>query len=134
MFPTRALGAAAWLLAVAAGPAAAAEDPVRGKALFRSHCVQCHGENADGNGPLAVRFTPRPANIAATRRSDDYLVQIVTLGGAALGRSSAMPEWGLELSGGEILDLVSYLRQVANENKEQQRGRATANVAIGGKS
>lgn len=134
MVPTRALGAAVWLLALAAGSAGAAEAPPRGKALFRSHCVQCHGEKAEGNGPLAARFTPPPANIAATRRSDDYLLQIVTLGGEALGRSSAMPEWGLELSSGEILDLVSYLRQLADESKEQQRARASADATIGGKS
>jgi mono/diheme cytochrome c family protein len=41
----------------------------------------------------------------------------VTLGGAPLGRSSVMPEWGLELSGDEILDVVTYLRQVVDDHK-----------------
>ena len=108
----------------------AAEDAVKGKAVFRSHCVQCHGEKADGHGPLAPRFDPPPANISASKKSDDYMMQIITLGGAALGRSSVMPEWGLELSGDEILDVVTYLRQVVNDNK----ARAAATAAPGGKS
>ena len=133
MTPIRAAGAALCLLVLAAGPANAAEVAVKGKAVFRAHCMQCHGEKADGNGPLARRFNPPPANIAATSRSDDYLLQIVTLGGEALGRSAAMPEWGLELSGSEILDVVSYLRQVADDNKAQ-RARAAASAGTGGKS
>jgi cytochrome c oxidase cbb3-type subunit 3 len=133
MKPTRAAGAALCVLMLAAGSAGAAEDAVKGRAVFRAHCMQCHGEKADGNGPLARRFNPPPANIAATKRSDDYLLQIVTLGGEALGRSAAMPEWGLELSGAEILDVVSYLRQVVEDGKAQRAG-ATASAASGGRS
>jgi len=104
-------------LALAALPAAAAEDALKGRDVFRARCVQCHGEKADGHGPLAARFNPPPADISASKKSDDYMLQIVTLGGEALGRSGAMPEWGLELSGDEILDVVTYLRQVVNEKK-----------------
>jgi len=111
----RVVAAACLGSAVLACPAA--EDAVKGRAVFRAHCVQCHGENADGRGPLAARFDPPPADITRSERSDDYLMQIVTLGGAPLGRSNVMPEWGLELSGGEILDVVTYLRQVVNERK-----------------
>jgi cytochrome c oxidase cbb3-type subunit III len=105
-------------LAFAAGGALADESATRGRAVFRTNCVQCHGENADGHGPLAARFNPPPANIAATTRTDDYLLQIITLGGAPLGRSNAMPEWGLELSGAEILDVVTYLRTVVDDRKK----------------
>jgi mono/diheme cytochrome c family protein len=111
----------------------AAEDSMKGKAVFLAHCAQCHGEKADGQGPLAPRFNPPPANIAASKRSDDYMLQIVTLGGAAIGRSSVMPEWGLELSGEEILDVVTYLRQVVNGNKPRA-ARATGQPEQGGRS
>jgi mono/diheme cytochrome c family protein len=47
-------------------------------------------------------------------------MQIITLGGAPLGRSSVMPEWGLELSGAEILDVVTYLRTVVDDRKKQR--------------
>jgi cytochrome c oxidase cbb3-type subunit 3 len=102
-------------LAAVAMRAPAVEDAVKGRTVFRAHCMQCHGEKADGHGPLAARFNPPPADISVSKRSDDYMLQIVTLGGAALGRSAAMPQWGLELSGDEILDVVTYLRQVVNE-------------------
>jgi Cytochrome c, mono- and diheme variants len=104
-------------IAAAAPATVAAEDAAKGRVLFRAHCVQCHGENADGRGPLAARYTPPPADITVSKRSDDYMLQIVTLGGPSMGRSAAMPEWGLELSGDEILDVVTYLRQVVNERK-----------------
>jgi mono/diheme cytochrome c family protein len=126
-------GAMLAMLVAASLHAQGAEDAVHGRAVFRAHCMQCHGEKADGNGPLASRYNPRPANIAASVRSDDYMLQIVTLGGAALGRSSVMPEWGLELSGQEILDVVTYLRQVVNENRARAAS-ANARHAPGGKS
>lgn len=106
-------------LAFAAAGACAAENVERGRAVFRANCAQCHGEKADGHGPLAPRFNPPPADIGASTHTDDYMLQIVTLGGAALGRSEVMPEWGLELSGGEILDVVTWLRQVVNERKSR---------------
>ena len=114
--------AAAFLMAIAMlSLDAAADDPARGAMIFRAHCVQCHGEKADGHGPLAARFNPPPANIAASRKSDDYMMQIVTLGGAALGRSEVMPEWGLEMSDDQIADVVSYLRQVIDRHRAAAR-------------
>ena len=105
------------MLALAASGAARAEDTGemarRGEASFRAHCVQCHGENADGQGPLAKRFQPPPANLRKSARTDDYKTKIITLGGKAVGRSEVMPAWGLELSPAEIRGLVSYLRKIA---------------------
>ena len=106
-------------VALAAAATASAEDASRGRDVFRAHCMQCHGEKADGKGPLAPRYKPPPSDITATTRTDDYLLQIVTLGGQALGRSSVMPEWGLELSGSEILDVVAYLRQRVDETRHR---------------
>jgi cytochrome c oxidase cbb3-type subunit III len=101
--------------AVFAGASAAApsERVARGAATFRERCVQCHGAQGAGDGPLAGRFATRPSNLVESTRSDEYKAQIITLGGAALGRSAVMPEWGLELGGGEIADLVEYLRSIA---------------------
>lgn len=77
--------------------------------MFQQRCAQCHGNAADGRGPLAARFDPRPSNLVASTRTEDYMAQIITLGGGAMGRSAAMPEWGLELSGQDVLALVEYL-------------------------
>ena len=39
------------------------EQVLRGKKLFKTYCVLCHGENADGKGRLAVGKIPPPANL-----------------------------------------------------------------------
>lgn len=112
------LAAGVGLAALAApfAPALADSTTARGETLFRVHCAQCHGMNADGNGALAARFDPRPSNLAASRRTDEYRQQIITLGGEAMGRSAVMPEWGLELSGQMILAIVEYLREVSDRH------------------
>jgi len=128
------MGAALLLVAALAPPEGrAAEDVLKGRAVFRGHCMQCHGENADGRGPLAARFDPPPADISNSTKTEEYMLQIVTLGGQAMGRSGVMPEWGLELSGEEILDVVSYLRQVMRDTAAG-RPKAAAHAPPGGRS
>ena len=115
----RGLGALLALLA-AAGAAAAHAEPagtmadaaLRGQQVFAGHCVLCHGAQADGNGRAAALYNPRPANLRESDKNDAYLGLIVRRGGAALGRSAAMPAWGTELGAAQIDDLVAYLRSI----------------------
>lgn len=116
----------ACLLGAPRDAAASDEWQRRGEAAYRRHCAQCHGDRADGHGPLADKYTPRPSNLARSTRTDDYKAQIITLGGKAMGRSAVMPEWGLELSGQEILALVDYLREVSGEAARSPRSAARA--------
>ena len=81
----------------------------RGEVIFKTNCVLCHGVKGDGKGRAAVLFDPPPADLTRSDKNEDYKRMIVTLGGAALGRSSMMPQWGLELDEKEIDDVVSYL-------------------------
>jgi mono/diheme cytochrome c family protein len=92
------------------GPMAGAA--LRGQQVFAGHCVVCHGAQADGNGRAAALYNPRPANLRESDKNDAYLRLIVRRGGAALGRSAAMPAWGAELGEAQIDDLVAYLRSV----------------------
>jgi mono/diheme cytochrome c family protein len=104
------------LLAASAAHARDDADRVRtGEGVYRRHCAQCHGPDADGQGVHAKRFNPPPSNLSTSKRTDDYRMQIITVGGLNMGRSAVMPEWGLELSGQEILDVVVYLRKVTDE-------------------
>jgi cytochrome c oxidase cbb3-type subunit III len=103
---------------LAASPGYARDDSDRartGEGVYRRHCMQCHGPEADGRGIHAKRFNPPPSDLAHSPRTDDYRLQIITVGGEAMGRSSVMPEWGLELSGQDILDVVVYLRRVSDQ-------------------
>ncbi|MBE8366209.1 cytochrome c, partial [Leptospira borgpetersenii serovar Balcanica] len=39
------------------------KSAVRGSIVFRTYCVLCHGEAADGKGRLATGKVPPPANL-----------------------------------------------------------------------
>jgi len=88
-------------------------DPVkRGEAVFKTNCILCHGINADGKGRASVLYDPPPANLTISEKNDEYKTLIITLGGAAMGRSAVMPVWGEQLTTQEISDVVAYLRTV----------------------
>ena len=74
-----------------AGPAAAA----KAQEIFSTRCVTCHGSQGAGDGPASAGLTPPPRNFrdAAWQASvdDEYLAKIISFGGAAVGRSPAMP-------------------------------------------
>ena len=103
---------------------------VQGEGVYRRHCAQCHGPEADGGGILAKRFTPPPSNLATSQRTDDYRMQIITVGGLNMGRSPVMPEWGLELSAQEILAVVVYLRKVSDDAAVRARAGTGGQSAV----
>jgi hypothetical protein len=45
--------------------------------------------------------------------SDEYMQNIITLGGSALGKSSMMPPYGKTLSAAEITDVIAFARVIA---------------------
>jgi len=88
-------------------------DPVkRGEAVYKTNCILCHGLKADGKGRASVLYDPPPANLTKSDKNDEYKTLIITLGGAAMGRSEVMPVWGEQLTTQEISDVVAYLRTV----------------------
>lgn len=82
----------------------------RGRALFDTYCVLCHGAAGRGDGRAAALQKVRPTNLTVSSRSDEYKSQIITNGGAALNRSESMPAWKTVLSEQQIADVVVYLR------------------------
>ncbi len=91
---------------------------VRGSIVFRTYCVLCHGELADGTGRAAKNLKPPPANLTLSTASDEYKENMIRKGGAAVGRSAFMPPWGQELTDEQIRDVVAYLRAVNVRNRE----------------
>lgn len=122
--------------AFAAAPAAAqmtdAERAVQGKGVYQRHCVQCHGPEHDGRGIHAPRLKPPPSNLATSSRTDDYRLQIITVGGRSMGRSAMMPEWGLELSAQEILAVVVYLREVSEQTAARAKAKGGSSAVARG--
>src|ERR1041384_7992786 len=80
----------------------------RGDIAFQHSCALCHGKTGEGNGRAAKIHTPRPANLTVSDKNKAYKELIVRQGGAALGRSAAMPPWNEELPEEQITEIVNF--------------------------
>jgi len=65
------------------------------KQLFTSRCAVCHGEKGKGDGPGSAALDPKPRDYTNTAWqktvTDDQLRAVITMGGAAIGKSPIMP-------------------------------------------
>jgi cytochrome c551/c552 len=63
--------------------------------IFSGRCVPCHGTSGNGDGPASASLNPKPRRFAdgAWQKSvtDEHLEKIIQYGGAAVGKSAAMP-------------------------------------------
>lgn len=89
----------------------------QGKRVFYTNCVWCHAD-ATPAGPSNrsnVAPTPPLANDGATLNplSDEFMVNIITLGGSAMGKSAMMPPWGRTLSQEDIRAVIAFYRAIA---------------------
>ena len=86
------------------------ESIERGKMLYLKFCATCHGTNGQGDGPLADKLTPKPADLmerAAHHSDGDFAWKIKN------GRG-AMPGFKNQLSENEIWDLINFLKRRQN--------------------
>ncbi len=106
-------GAYAQVVTATAKPLLARDGPdaavFRGSLVFFNYCVTCHGPNADGQGRAAKLYDPKPANLRASDKNEQYLKLIIRRGGKAMARSEYMPPWGEELTDEQIADVTTYL-------------------------
>ena len=79
----------------------------RGRVLYLKLCASCHGKNGQGDGPLANKLTPKPADliVRAAHHSDGDFAWKITNG------RGAMPAFKNQLSENEIWDLVNFLKK-----------------------
>jgi len=80
-----------------------------GRATFLGRCSLCHGPEAMGDGRMAARLNPKPANLTKSRSPDSYLKMVIGKGGAAVGRSASMPAWEGDLTASEINSIILYI-------------------------
>ena len=94
-----------------------AQNPSEGKKLYLTYCSSCHGETGKGDGPAAQSLPVKPANHTAgavmNQLTDKFLMEIISKGGGAVGKSPMMPAWGGALKEGQLQDIVAYLRSIA---------------------
>jgi mono/diheme cytochrome c family protein len=79
-----------------------------GKELFGIYCTPCHGESGKGDGPVAKKFVPTPADISATghgsRHPEGELFAVVTHG------KNGMPPFRSDLTAKERWLVVTWLK------------------------
>jgi mono/diheme cytochrome c family protein len=94
-----------------------AQSPGEGKKLYLTYCSSCHGEQGRGDGPAARSLPVKPADHTdgkvMNQFSDNFLREIISKGGTAVGKSPMMPGWGSQLKDQQLRDLVAYLRSIA---------------------
>ena len=89
----------------------------QGKRVFYQYCVWCHADATPAGPSNRSNVTPMPPLMNDGEKlngeSDEYLQNIITLGGSALGKSAMMPPYGKTLSTGEITAVIAFTRAVA---------------------
>ncbi len=87
------------------------------KEAFAYYCSPCHGATANGKGIyFTIDLEPRPTDLTnieyMAALTDDYLLNFVTKGSAAMEKSTLCPPWGETLGGDMIKGLIGYLRSL----------------------
>ncbi len=96
-----------------------AESLNRGKWVYATYCLVCHGDGGKGDGPISATVGgPFPGirdltDALSRSRSDGYLYGLVT-NAPAMGRP-VMPHYGDKIRGTDRWDVVNYVRQLQQQ-------------------
>jgi len=91
-------------------PPHSAQAALRGGALYRRSCEQCHGGPGVAQDTIGLSMQPVPGPLVdAARRWHARELYWITRNGIKM---SGMPAWGFHLDEQEIWDLVAFLREL----------------------
>ncbi|MGE8565119.1 MAG: c-type cytochrome [Achromobacter sp.] len=94
----------------------------RGDALFRAHCVQCHGAPGQAPEPYALGMNPAPASLVGSARERPAAEMFwITRHGIKM---TGMPAWQYRLTDEQIWDVVAFMRVLPTLSPEQYRDLA----------
>ena len=79
----------------------------RGLALYRDHCVQCHGAPGVAPEPFALGMTPAAANLAHTARTWTAGEVYWTVRNGF--KMTGMPAWRFRMTEDELWDVVAFV-------------------------
>jgi mono/diheme cytochrome c family protein len=92
-------------------------DEAQGKRIFYTQCVWCHADATPAGPSNRSNLSPMPVlmndGTALNHESDEYLENIIALGGSAVSRSPIMPPYDQTLTQQEIQQVVAYTRAIA---------------------
>ena len=99
----------------AAAAAASPESITNGAALYKRHCVMCHGAAGLGDGPAAKTLKGKLPSLAdkatMSKLTDAHINEAITNGKKT--EIGNMPALGKRLKPEEITDIVNYVRTLA---------------------
>jgi mono/diheme cytochrome c family protein len=108
--------------AATASSSAGAATPAmieRGRAIYKTNCVACHGEQGKGDGPGAGVLNPPPRDHTdyayMSTLTDKEIADVIKMGGAIKGRP-LMPSHP-QISGTDMDSLVAFIRTLSEPNK-----------------
>jgi mono/diheme cytochrome c family protein len=89
----------------------------QGKRIFYQDCVWCHADATPAGPSNRSNLTPVPPLLndgaSLNAESDDFMQNIIALGGSAMGKSAMMPPYGRMLSAEEIRSVIAFTRAIA---------------------
>jgi hypothetical protein len=94
-------------------------EAILGKAINDQYCIRCHDpestpervSNFDNLSPAPHQFSD---GATYNRSPDADLINFISHGGAAVGKSPQMPPYAATLKPAEIKALVAYIRSIAD--------------------
>jgi len=93
-----------------------AESVSRGEVIYQTNCSGCHGENAQGDGPLASSLSVNPRNLAASRAPDGVLAMRIVY-----GVGEQMPAWKGIISEDGVWEVVHFILSKRDPDTNQNR-------------
>ena len=88
----------------------------KGKSVYTTHCLNCHGRMGKGDGPIGKMLIPPAANLTVLgEKSDQELLTTIQNGRSG----TAMPSWKGNLSVQDILDVLSYVKKFSLESSKK---------------
>jgi hypothetical protein len=100
------------------------------KGAFLYYCSPCHGKSANGKGIyFTIDLKPSPTDLTNVEYmaalTDDYLVNFITKGSAAMEKSTLCPPWGGTLDDAMIKGMIGYLRGLTIAKSKEEGDTAS---------
>ncbi|MCP5005019.1 MAG: cytochrome c [Planctomycetes bacterium] len=90
---------------------------INSKRTFLHYCAPCHGDKGNGRGIyFTIDLMPKPTDLTnveyMANLTDDYLLNFVKSGSAAMEKSDLCPPWGGTLDEERLKGIIGYLRSL----------------------
>ena len=101
---------------------ASAGDVEKGKSIYMTNCMSCHGMTGKGDGPVGAVLQPPPRDFSVGEfvfdtddeggpGTDIDIENVIRKGAAAYGGSAMMAPWPA-LSDDDVADLLAFIRSL----------------------